>query len=65
MADVICYARGVKVQFSLSEVAGSLFGSSQSFRVVVDIWEKDVGDFQAKSGSPGSCPHFQREITVQ
>ena len=27
-----------------------------SCRVVVDVWEKDVWDFQAKSGSSGSCP---------
>ena len=32
--------------------------SHASFRVVADIWEKDVWDFQAKSGSSGSCRLF-------
>ena len=36
--------------------------------VVADVWEKDMWDFQAKSGSSGSCPlflHFQRKIAVR
>ena len=28
------------------------------FRVVADVWEKDVWEFQAKSGSSGSCGLF-------
>ena len=35
--------------------------------VVADVWEKDVWDFQAKSGSSGSCRLFLRflgKITV-
>ena len=38
------------------------------FRVVADVWEKDVWEFQAKSGSSGSCRlflHFLRKIAVQ
>ena len=27
-------------------------------RVVADVWEKDVWEFQAKSGSSGSCRFF-------
>ena len=38
-------------------------------RVVADVWEKDVWDLQAKSGSSGSCPLFLHsflgEIAVQ
>ena len=37
-------------------------------RVVADVWEKDVWDFQAKSGSSGSCRlflHFLGKIAVQ
>ena len=37
-------------------------------RVVADVWEKGVWDFQAKSGSSGSCRsflHFLRKIAVQ
>ena len=34
---------------------GGYFG-----RVVADVWEKDVWDFQAKSGSSGSCRIFLR-----
>ena len=37
-------------------------------RVVADVWEKDVWEFQAKSGSSGSCRlflHFRGKITVQ
>ena len=37
-------------------------------RVVADVWEKDVWDFQAKSGSSGSCrllPDFLGKIAVQ
>ena len=37
-------------------------------RVVVDVWEKDVWDFQGKSGSSGSFPlvlHFLGNIAVQ
>ena len=35
--------------------------------VVADVWEKDVWDFQAKSGSSGSCPlclHFLGKLQV-
>ena len=31
-------------------------------RVVADVWEKDVWDFQAKSGSSGSCRLFLRFV---
>ena len=31
---------------------------SNLVRVVADVWEKDVWDFQAKSGSSGSCRLF-------
>ena len=37
-------------------------------QVATDVWEKDVWDFQAKSGSSGSCPlfpHFLGKIAVQ
>ena len=37
-------------------------------RVVADVWKKDVWEFQAKSGSWGSCRlflHFLRKIAVQ
>ena len=37
-------------------------------RVVADVWEKAVWDFQAKSGSSGSCHlflHFLWKIAVQ
>ena len=37
-------------------------------RVVADVWEKDVWDFQAKSGSSVSCTlflHFLGKIAVQ
>ena len=37
-------------------------------RKVADVWEKDVWDFQAKSGSSGSCClflHFLGKITVR
>ena len=40
------------------------FGGCSPFRVVADVWEKDVWDFQAKSGSSGSfrfCPSFPGE----
>ena len=39
-----------------------------NFRVAVDVWEKDVWEFQAKSGSSGSCRlflHFLGKIAVQ
>ena len=39
-----------------------------SNRVVADVWEKDVWDLQAKSGSPGACPlilHFIGKIALQ
>ena len=37
-------------------------------RVVADVWKKDVWEFQAKSGSSGSCRlflHFLGKIAVQ
>ena len=37
-------------------------------RVVAVVWEKDVWEFQAKSGSSGSCGlflHFLGKIAVQ
>ena len=37
-------------------------------RAIADVWEKDVWDFQAKSGSSGflpSFPSFPREVAVQ
>ena len=37
-------------------------------RVAADVWEKDVWEFQAKSGSSGSCRlflHFLGKIAVQ
>ena len=37
-------------------------------KVAADVWEKDVWEIQAKSGSPGSCPlflHFLGETPVQ
>ena len=37
------------------------------FRVVADVWEKDVWDFQAKSGSSGFWPlglHFLGKLTA-
>ena len=37
-------------------------------RVVADVWEKDIWEFQAKSGSSGSCGlflHFLGKIAVQ
>ena len=37
-------------------------------QVVADVWEKDAWNFQAKSGSSGSCPlflHFLRKIAAQ
>ena len=42
--------------------------SRASSRVVADVWEKDVWEFQAKPGSSGSCRlflHFQGKIAVQ
>ena len=39
-----------------------------SLRVVADVWERDVWDFQARSGSSGSCRlflHFLGKIAVQ
>ena len=36
--------------------------------MVADVWEKDVWEFQAKSGSSGSCRfslHFLGKIAVQ
>ena len=44
------------------------FFCGSSFRVVADVWEKDVWEFQAKSGSSGSCGlflHFLGKIAVQ
>ena len=41
---------------------------SLRYRVVADVWKKDVWEFQAKSGSSGSCRlflHFLRKIAVQ
>ena len=38
------------------------------FRKVADVWEKDVWEFQAKSGSSGSCRlflHFLGKIAVR
>ena len=38
------------------------------YRVVADVWKKDVWDLQAKSGSSGSCRlffHFLEKIAVQ
>ena len=37
-------------------------------KVAADVWEKDVWEIQAKSGSSGSCPlflHFQGKTPVQ
>ena len=37
-------------------------------RVVADVWEKDVWEFQAKSGSSGSCLlflHFLGKIAIR
>ena len=41
---------------------------SSECRVVTDVWEKHVWDFQAKAGSSGSCRlflHFPGKIAVQ
>ena len=38
------------------------------YRKVADVWKKDVWEFQAKSGSSGSCRlflHFLRKIAVR
>ena len=46
----------------------TIFVGGSFFRVAADVWEKDVGEFQAKSGSSGSCRlflHFFGKITVQ
>ena len=57
---------------SIFSTAGS-FGLSRPsawgvFRVVADVWERDVWHFQAKSGRSGSCRlflHFLGKIAVQ
>ena len=36
----------------------SWFMTFSGIRVVADVWERDVWDFQAKSGSSGSCRLF-------
>ena len=43
--------------FIFSGVSGLVAhaGHHKENRVVADVWEKDVWDFQAKSGSSGSC----------
>ena len=42
----------------------ALIGTTQKLlRVVADVWEKDVWNFQAKSGSPGSCPSSPTQRT--
>ena len=33
--------------------------NNNNSRVAADVWKKDVGEFQAKSGSSGSCRLFQ------
>ena len=43
-------------------------GSGVFIREVADVWEKDVWEFQAKSGSSGSCGlflHFLGKSAVQ
>ena len=48
---------------AFGEGAGEMFSL-----VVADVWEKDVWEFQAKSGSSGSCRlflHFLEKIAVQ
>ena len=45
-----------------------LLQENQKGRVVVDVWEEDVWEFQAKSGSSGSCRlflDFLGKITVR
>ena len=45
-----------------------LTSQEREIRVVMDVWKKDVWDFQAKSGSSGSCRlflHFLAKIAVQ
>ena len=42
--------------------------SLQFYRVVADVWKKGAWEFQAKSGSSGSCRlflHFLGKIAVQ
>ena len=45
---------------SLCVKRSSKGGYRTIFRVVSDVWEKDVWDFQAKSGSSGFCRLFPR-----
>ena len=59
-----------KIQWqNTRKIAGSKQQSNKRvFRVVADVWEKDVWEFQVKSGSSGSCRlflHFLGKIAVQ
>ena len=54
----------------MAVVVSSAFWASlsKSYRVVADVWEKDIWEFQAKSGSSGSCQlflHFLGKIAVR
>ena len=40
------------------KMRGKLRGGNEPNRVVADVWEKDVWEFQDKSGSSGSCRPF-------
>ena len=45
-----------------------LISEVSKIRVAADVWEKDVWEFQAKSGSSGSCRlllHFPGKIGVE
>ena len=39
-------------------ISEEILKSKHNYQVVADVWEKDVWDFQAKSGSSGSCRLF-------
>ena len=45
-----------------------VFRNRKTYRKVADVWKKDVWEFQAKSGSSGSCRlflHFLGRIAVR
>ena len=56
-------------RFAEKSPLGTDAGVDQNFyRKVADVWKKDVWEFQAKSGSSGSCHlflHFLGKIAVR